>query len=132
MAERITDIIFLIITCASHPLVPHDQMAQQPSTQYESAMQRKFRSAKAVIRKGKGITPANDPYAPRPIWYFFYGTLKDPSWLASIAGLEELPDVMYAKVHMWGFGTGANTRFLCTARPVLLLKGWPSLLPVLK
>ena len=62
-------------------------------------MQRKFRSAKAAIREGKNITPANDPYAPRPMWYFFYGTLKDPSKLASIAGLEELPDVMYAKVH---------------------------------
>ena len=65
-------------------------------------MQRKFRSAKAAIRKGKNITPADDPYAPRPMWYFFYGTLKDPSWLASIAGLEELPDVTYAKVHRAG------------------------------
>jgi len=73
-------------------------MAQQPSTQYESAMQRKFRSAKAAISEGKSITPENDPYAPRPMWYFFYGTLKDPSKLASIAGLEELPDVIYAKV----------------------------------
>lgn len=65
-------------------------------------MQRKFRSINAAIREGKSITPPNDPYAPRPMWYFFYGTLKDPSWLASIAGLEELPNVMYAKVHHMG------------------------------
>ena len=77
-------------------------MAQQPSTQYESAMQRKFRSYNAAIREGKSITPPKDPYVPRPMWYFFYGTLKDPSWLASIAGLEELPDVMYTKVHHVG------------------------------
>jgi hypothetical protein len=57
-------------------------------------MQRKFRLA-----KGKSFTPADNPYAPRPMWYFFYGTLKDPSRLASIAGLEEIPDVIYAKVH---------------------------------
>jgi len=65
-------------------------------------MQRKFRQFNAAIREGKSITPTNDPYAPRPMWYFFYGTLKDPSRLASIAGLEELPDVMYAKVHHAG------------------------------
>lgn len=65
-------------------------------------MQRKFRSLNAAIKEGKSITPPNDPYAPRPMWYFFYGTLKDPSWLASIAGLEELPDVVYAKVHRVG------------------------------
>jgi hypothetical protein len=69
-------------------------MAQQPSTQYESAMQRKFREA-----KGKEIAPAKDFYFPRPMWYFFYGTLKDPSRLASIAGLEESPDFIHAKVH---------------------------------
>ena len=57
-------------------------------------MQRKFRLA-----KGRVFIPENDPYAPRPMWYFFYGTLKDPSRLASIAGLEELPDLIYAKVH---------------------------------
>ena len=57
-------------------------------------MQRKFR-----LSKGKCFIPVNDPYAPRPIWYFFYGTLKDPSRLASIAGLEELPDIIYAKVN---------------------------------
>jgi gamma-glutamylcyclotransferase (GGCT)/AIG2-like uncharacterized protein YtfP len=57
-------------------------------------MQRKFRLA-----EGKSITPASDPYTARPMWYFFYGTLKDPSRLASIAELEELPDLIYAKVH---------------------------------
>jgi gamma-glutamylcyclotransferase (GGCT)/AIG2-like uncharacterized protein YtfP len=57
-------------------------------------MQRKFRCA-----KGKTITNPESHYAPRPMWYFFYGTLKDPSRLASVAGLEELPDVIYAKVH---------------------------------
>ena len=57
-------------------------------------MQRKFRLA-----KGKCISPADNPYAPRPMWYFFYGTLKDPSRLASITRLEEIPDVTYAKVH---------------------------------
>jgi hypothetical protein len=57
-------------------------------------MQRKFRLA-----KGKSIRPADNPYAPRPMWYFFYGTLKDPSRLASIAELEEIPDVIYARVH---------------------------------
>jgi hypothetical protein len=36
------------------------------------------------------------------MWYFFYGTLKDPSRLASIAGLEELPNLIYAKVHHVG------------------------------
>ena len=65
-------------------------------------MQRKFRSAKAAIREGKSITPAKNPYAPRPMWYFFYGTLKDPSKLASVAGLKELPDLVYAKVHHAG------------------------------
>src|SRR5271156_316326 len=69
-------------------------MAQQPSTPYESAMQRKFCCA-----KGKTITNPDNPYAPRPMWYFFYGTLKHPSRLASIAGLEEILDVIYAKVH---------------------------------
>jgi gamma-glutamylcyclotransferase (GGCT)/AIG2-like uncharacterized protein YtfP len=57
-------------------------------------MQRKFRLA-----KGRVFIPESDPYAPRPMWYFFYGTLKDPSRLAAIAGLEELPDLIYAKVH---------------------------------
>jgi len=57
-------------------------------------MQRKFRCA-----KGKTITNPESHYTPRPMWYFFYGTLKDPSRLASVAGLEELPDVIYAKVH---------------------------------
>src|SRR5271154_6989254 len=102
IAKRITDILFLTITRASPRQVPHDQMAQQPSTRYESTMQRKFRLA-----KGKTITNPDSPYAPRPMWYFFYGTLKDPSRLASVAGLEELPDLIYAKVyHMklryWG------------------------------
>jgi Gamma-glutamyl cyclotransferase, AIG2-like len=65
-------------------------------------MQRKFRSA-----KGKDISWTDNPYALRPMWYFFYGTLMDPSRLASIAGLEEIPDVVYAKVHLmkvryWG------------------------------
>src|SRR5947209_15130467 len=57
-------------------------------------MQRKFRLA-----KGNDVTPTDDPYAPRPMWYFFYGTLKDPSRLAAIAELEESPDLIYAKVH---------------------------------
>ena len=74
-------------------------MAQQPATQYESAMQRKFRAHNAAIKEGKSITPPKDIYAARPIWYFFYGTLKDPSRLASIAELEEIPDVIYARVH---------------------------------
>src|ERR1700722_1321875 len=47
----------------------------------------------------KNLTPADDPYAPRPMWYFFYGTLKDPSRLAAIAELEKLPNLIYAKVH---------------------------------
>jgi hypothetical protein len=65
-------------------------------------MQRKFRAFNAAIREGKSITPPRDTYAARPMWYFFYGTLKDPSRLASIAGLKELPDFMYAKVHNAG------------------------------
>ena len=69
-------------------------MAEQPSTRYESAMQRKV-----CLSEGKSFTPADNPNAPRPMWYFFYGTLKDPSRLASIARLEELPDLIYAKVH---------------------------------
>jgi hypothetical protein len=77
-------------------------MAQQSSTRYESTMQRKFRLA-----RGMDITNPENNYGPRPMWYFFYGTLKDPSRLAAVAELDELPDLIYAKVyHMklryWG------------------------------
>jgi hypothetical protein len=68
----------------------------------------------------------DDPYAPRPMWYFFYVTLKDPSRLASVAGLEELPDAIDAKVHHVKPQYWVHTQFLYLARLVLLLKGGPA------
>ena len=78
-------------------------MAQQSLAQQESAMQLKFRIANAIVSKGgtircSTITQKDNSDASCPMWYFFYGSLKDPSTLASIAGLERPPNVIYAKV----------------------------------
>ena len=95
----------------------------QPATQYESAMQRKFRAYNAAIKEGKSITPPKDIYAARPIWYFFYGTLKDPSRLASIAGLKELPDLIYAKVHHAGLRYWGRYPALMFGKPGGVVEG---------
>jgi hypothetical protein len=48
-----------------------------------------------------------DPGEDTPDWYFFYGTLMEPEWLAEIAGFDTLPDmvpgyVFDSQIKYWG------------------------------
>jgi hypothetical protein len=53
---------------------------------------------------------------PRPVepnWYFFYGTLSSAEAVARVLNLEELPQVMKAKVRYWCIRYWGQYRVLC-------------------
>lgn len=71
------------------------QPSQPSPKKNETPMQRRFRIAREYEKRGIPITCPN---RFEPSWYFSYGPQTDPATLASFAGVEGTPEVVYAKV----------------------------------
>jgi len=83
-----------------------DPLSKRPS----NIMQEKF--LRIVQNGGVAHDPGTGgPREARPDWYFFYGTLSNPQFLAKIAELNETPTLIKAKLGEGALSIGAHIEY---------------------
>ena len=83
-------------------------------------MQRKF--LRLMQNGGDAYDPG--PREARPGWYFFYGTLSDPQFLAKIAELNETPTLVKGKVRRKCIKYWGPYRVLCWGEEIVCGVAW--------